>query len=295
MQGSMALDFKKLDVDSFLFGAIPVRFQDTSSQDFQDFIAHLFVENGYVLKQADFSRDFGADLIVMNEGVKTAVRVRRYHEVHKLGISDLQQIIGAQAYYNCQQSMVITSSSFTAAARELAATHEVILWDWTILSQAISDTFFSGMDYFTYFKKYPGPTLAEDKQLSFSIQRFEYIQAKDQSYTVLDGERTNASENAIRVHCDRPIYINHKRKQYAAINWSDDSFVNGIIHPEAVVTLTFRFSGRHISTYHSQDRLILILHTMPQGETIMLEQKMATHKPGGLLSRIFRWPLARGK
>ncbi len=291
MQNTMALDFSTLDVDSFLFGAIPVRFQDTSSEDFLHFIAHLFQENGYVLKQTEFSKDFGADLIVMNEGVKTAVKVKRYHEVHKVGLADLQQIIDAQEYYNCQQAMVITTSSFAAATRELAAENEAILWDWKVLLQGIVDTFFSGMDYYAYFKQYPGPTSLENQKLRFRILDFNFnSSSSSESYSVVNVELINGNENAIRVHCDLPIYITKDRKQYSAINWADDSFVNGVIHPEVAVTLTFRFSGRQVSKYHAEDRLILIFHIMPRSESIMLEQKMGTIRRPNFFVRMLTWP-----
>ena len=81
----VTLDFKEVDVEEYLYPRIPVRFQGTDPRAFEDFIAHLFIVNGYSLKEASYSPDFGADLIVDYEGESTAVQIKRYHESHKVG------------------------------------------------------------------------------------------------------------------------------------------------------------------------------------------------------------------
>ncbi len=275
----MALDFDVIDIESFLFAALPVRFQDTEPDDFQNFISHLFIENGYNLVPTSYSPDYSAHIIVSNEGVKTAVQVRRYHEAHKIGVPEVHQIVAAQQYYNCQQAMVITTSSFQAAARELANKHEVISWGWQRLEKAIRDTFMEGQDYYTYFQNYTITESDVDHQLSMQVTGVEFSDSgSDPGSTIMTAEITNHSNEIVRLHCDLPIYINQKRKQFTATRWIEDSFINGAVHPGSTVELSFAFNRDQLSSYQKNDRLILSLHMMPQGERIMLEQRLSEVK-----------------
>lgn len=273
----MALDFKQVDIEDFLFASLPIRFQDTEPADFENFISHLFSTNGYTLIQTSYSADFGAHIIVFRDGVKTAVQIRRYHEAHKVGTTDVRQIIGAQEYYNCQQAMVVTTSSYQPSAREMARQHEVILWSWQRLSKAITDTFLEGLDYYEYFENYATSVESTKYRLTFNLLKIEFKEREgegEQPGTIVQAQITNETDETIRVHCDLPVYITRARKQYAALGWTEDSFISGEIHPRSTVELGFYFAGRQLSKYHKKDRLILSMHIMPQGEKVMLQQKL---------------------
>ena len=78
------------------------------------------------------SGDFGADLVVRHRGKSTVVQCKRYTGV--VGISAVQEILGAKHYYQTDSAWVIASSSFTTAARELAKRAGVTLYDWDALT-----------------------------------------------------------------------------------------------------------------------------------------------------------------
>ncbi len=269
------LDFKEVDIEEYLFPRIPVRFQGTDPREFEDFIAHFFVVNGYTLKEVKYSPDFGADLIVSDEGETIAVQIKRYHESHRVGISEVQQLIGARSYYRCDRAIMITTSSFNRMAKNLAENEEVVLWDWYHLHQTIADTFLEG-NYDLYFEKYPVTAEVVGAELSLRLISVDLTRGKFslEGKTTVHAELENKSEQPLNVYCDLPTYVTHQRQQYAALEWTSDSFRKGEIYGKAIVPISFSFSNKQLTKYHRQDRVILKVHSIVSGETVVLEQKM---------------------
>ena len=46
-----------------------------------------------------------------------------------MGVAAVQQAAAARLHYRADRAMVVTNTTFTPAARELAATNDVVLWD----------------------------------------------------------------------------------------------------------------------------------------------------------------------
>ncbi|MBM7838372.1 restriction system protein [Alkalihalobacillus xiaoxiensis] len=77
--------------------------------EFEDYIAVAFASAGFQTYQTLKSRDFGADLYIINDEEKRViVQVKRYNA--KLGLSCVQEAYAAQVFYGADQSMVITSA-----------------------------------------------------------------------------------------------------------------------------------------------------------------------------------------
>ena len=101
---------------------------DMSGTEFEDFIAEALHRSGIeVLELTKGSGDFGADIIVLHEGERTAVQCKRY--ARPIGVKAVQEAVSAKDYYKCTKAAVITNSTFTRQARELAQESGVILWD----------------------------------------------------------------------------------------------------------------------------------------------------------------------
>ncbi len=90
-----------------------ITLKDIDKMDGHEFEDYLFVllsalpyEQVYQTKK---SRDYGADLIFEDEGVRTVVQAKRYRE--KLGLSAVQEIFTAQTYYKANQAVIITTAS----------------------------------------------------------------------------------------------------------------------------------------------------------------------------------------
>ncbi len=73
------------------------------------------------------SGDFGVDVLANKGSHKYAVQCKYY--TGSVGVSAVQEAVAGKAYYGCDMAMVVTNSTFTKAARELAVANNVILLD----------------------------------------------------------------------------------------------------------------------------------------------------------------------
>ena len=97
---------------------------------FEEYIGGLLEEEGFSIEMTPKSGDFGVDLIAKRENRKVAVQVKYYREGNKVGVQDLNQVLGGRNYYNCDTAMMVTSSSLTNSAWELANnTDRVWIWE----------------------------------------------------------------------------------------------------------------------------------------------------------------------
>ncbi|SCW49110.1 Restriction endonuclease [Ruminococcaceae bacterium YRB3002] len=73
------------------------------------------------------SGDYGVDIVCSRHRHKYAVQCKFYAK--PVGVSAVQQVVGGMAYYECDRAMVVTNSTFTRQASELAEKNDVILLD----------------------------------------------------------------------------------------------------------------------------------------------------------------------
>ncbi len=110
---------------------------DLDGYEFEAYLKKLFRVQGYDVLQTPLSRDQGADLICAKAGEKTVVQAKRY--TGRVSNRAIQEVVAARGYYGADRAMVVTTSSFTADAIELAISNEVELWDGDRLKELISD------------------------------------------------------------------------------------------------------------------------------------------------------------
>ncbi|MGN7309699.1 restriction endonuclease [Alkalicoccobacillus gibsonii] len=80
-----------------------------SGHDFEDYLLVLFTAIGYETFITKKSRDYGADLVFMNEQEqKVLVQAKRYQA--KLGLTCVQEIHAAKSFYQADAALVITSA-----------------------------------------------------------------------------------------------------------------------------------------------------------------------------------------
>ncbi|AFM40273.1 putative endonuclease related to Holliday junction resolvase [Desulfosporosinus acidiphilus SJ4] len=95
--------------------------------DFEKRLQVLFNDLGYRAKLTP-KNDFGADVIVEKyNGGRTVVQAKRYSR--PVGLKAVQEVIGAMAYYDAINAIVITNQNFTQQAERLALKNKVELWD----------------------------------------------------------------------------------------------------------------------------------------------------------------------
>ncbi len=94
---------------------------------FEKYLELLFKNMGYNVIRTPYMHDYGADLILEKDNIKTVVQAKRYKS--KVGVKAIQEIVAAKGYYKADYSMVITNSYFTFNAKKLAKENNVELWD----------------------------------------------------------------------------------------------------------------------------------------------------------------------
>lgn len=113
-----------------------------SGEEFEHYVARLFKSLGYKAQVTKTSGDYGADVIatrfLRGKGEKIAIQCKRYRG--KVGISAVQEVIGAKAYYNANKAYVVTNNYYTDAAKNLAYRSKVILWDRDTLQARLCKT-----------------------------------------------------------------------------------------------------------------------------------------------------------
>jgi HJR/Mrr/RecB family endonuclease len=95
--------------------------------DFEHLIVRLYNAMGYVSKRTGGSGDQGADVIASKEGVNVLIQAKCY--VGPVNNEAVQQAFSALSYHDCSKAVVITTSSFTAGAVDLAKANQVELID----------------------------------------------------------------------------------------------------------------------------------------------------------------------
>ena len=93
--------------------------------DFEYEVQQFFEERGFPVFETAQSHDYGADLILYFNGTKIAIQCKDYSS--PVGISAVQEVIGAVKHYEVDVGMVISKQVFTKPARQLAASNNVIL------------------------------------------------------------------------------------------------------------------------------------------------------------------------
>ncbi|WJE17842.1 restriction endonuclease (plasmid) [Bacillus cereus] len=104
---------------------------------FEVYLKALFRELGYSPMVTKQSNDFGADLILKGKN-RIVIQAKRYGMKNRVGISAVQEIYAAQAYYKAHEGWVVTNSVYTRQAKELAEACNVKLIDRVELQKLIN-------------------------------------------------------------------------------------------------------------------------------------------------------------
>ena len=105
-----------------------------SGIDFEEYIAGLLEDINFEdIEITNPSRDFGADIIAYKDQIKYAFQCKLYSDT--VGLSAVQEIYAAKAYYKCDVAVAVTNNYFSSPASELAEVTDVLLWDRDTLSE----------------------------------------------------------------------------------------------------------------------------------------------------------------
>jgi hypothetical protein len=90
------------------------------SIQFESFLRDVFENLGFAVSMTKASGDQGVDLVAAKNGLKLAIQAKGYDQMVTVGNSAVQEAHTGMAYYRCDACAVITQSSFTNHAKELA-------------------------------------------------------------------------------------------------------------------------------------------------------------------------------
>lgn len=121
---------------------IPTRFASMAPHYFKELICEFFNDSGYQVKTTKSTGNFGADILLTKDNVKTAVQIRKYKKVNLVDVEEINQVVRGREYRKCDKALVVTTSYFTEPAKQLAKQRDVELWNWDRLYDRIKKVYF---------------------------------------------------------------------------------------------------------------------------------------------------------
>jgi hypothetical protein len=124
-------------------GRRPEAIKDLSPRQFEELVAELFLEKGYQVELTQQTRDGGKDLIIMNRSdignFMVYAECKHYRSDRPVGVDVVTQLFGRINFDRATAGMVVTSSYFSADARDLQSKieHKMSLIDFVKLSSMI--------------------------------------------------------------------------------------------------------------------------------------------------------------
>ena len=110
---------------------VPDDIDAMTGTQFEKRLEVLFRDLGNNVEHTGRLGDFGADLVLEQDGTRTVVQAKR--SSNEVGLSAVREALAAKGMYDSTEAMVVTNSTFTWRAKRLAAANNVILWDRAVL------------------------------------------------------------------------------------------------------------------------------------------------------------------
>ena len=107
-----------------------------SGAEFEEFLYNYFNDIWYKFEQTKATGDQGVDLIAVKEIAKIAIQAKCYSQ--PVGNHAIMEVFAGAKFYNATKCRVITNSTFTKSAIELARSNGVILWDREVLREKLN-------------------------------------------------------------------------------------------------------------------------------------------------------------
>lgn len=253
------MDFQHPDIRRYLVDAIPSRFHHLSPAEFESFIAHLFRIDGYeVSSVAD--QGFASTLKASKDKSSLVIRLLRFPPDYPVQEEEIQKVLAAQAFFEAEQSWLITTSFFSKEAINAAEAADVEYWDWDMLYQTLCQTFFEGQSHLEFSASYLAqPGVIRDPELKLKA-KWKPEEGIGSEWYNLDITISNPAERNIYIHLDLPAVIDSKKNQITAEKWADAEFVSGIIYEGASVRTNALFKASRLGERPPGGRVMLTCH-----------------------------------
>ena len=117
-------------------GTVP-DYHDLDGYEFEEWLIGFFHELGFRAAGTRKSRDQGADLVLQKSGLTYVVQAKKHSAA--VTNSAVQQVVASMAVYGADKAIVVSTSSFTDSALELATANGVELWDGDRLNAKLAE------------------------------------------------------------------------------------------------------------------------------------------------------------
>ena len=101
--------------------------------EFEHCVTGLLKNQGYTNVRLTEKYDYGVDIIAIKDGITWGVQVKRYSGLVKADA--VRQVVTALKKYDCDRAVVITNSTYSMIAKDLASCNNCVLIDRGILLQ----------------------------------------------------------------------------------------------------------------------------------------------------------------
>lgn len=233
--------------------------------DFEEYVANLYRKLGYKIdKVTKKSGDQGADIIAYNDNIKYVIQVKFYNS--PVGNKAVQEVVGALGMYNAQKGIVVTNSTYTPSAIELANANHIELVDGNTIDkmkQSILKS--SSKDYLEIESKidekveeinklYPNLHLAEKYALAYSeLTNYAYKETDEMDIVINIMDKVNdtgLSNEDLKLLFMKEIHKNH-------IKFAFNLVKNNMNEPLKQLTLKELYYFAYISAYEAEELFTL--------------------------------------
>ena len=101
--------------------------------DFERYVADLLKQWGFRNVSLTEQYDMGVDIVAEKDGQRWGIQVKRYNGLVKAAA--VRQVVTALKFYGCERSMVVTNSTYSNVARQLADSNDCLLIGRDTLAQ----------------------------------------------------------------------------------------------------------------------------------------------------------------
>ena len=109
-------------------------------REFEEAIADLIVPLGYTeIRVVGGAADLGVDVLCRDrQGRRVAIQCKRYQPDNDISSSAVQTFMGGMVAHEAERGIIVTTSSFSAPARDLAKSQGIRLIDGAELSRMLA-------------------------------------------------------------------------------------------------------------------------------------------------------------
>ncbi|HTO78733.1 MAG TPA: restriction endonuclease [Methylocystis sp.] len=104
---------------------------EMSPEEFERYCASLLRERKWDARVTPASGDQGVDIVADKRGLRIVVQCKKYSK--PVGNRAVQEIVAGIAHRDAQRGVVVATNGYTASAKKLAASNEVLLLHHTEL------------------------------------------------------------------------------------------------------------------------------------------------------------------